>query len=547
MMDNHSLDQINPVDQKSSASMRSWLRLTKPEIFLLAAAFCVWIALLSLSAPPIGSTDVYCFRDPAINFLHHQGFRTASYVLSQSFQPVLYSINTPGSSWAYMPFALVFGDGPRSAQLYALALAFLADIALGILILRLFRPGRSRFVFFLLLAAVAPLGVIDSQLDRPENLSFLVLIAILLIVRKRSLSRFTLAGLLSGLAFLVEPVAGVWAAGLTAGAILFQVGDSTLPARDLIRKLIQQSALALVCFFIPIVLTIAGYYLADHTSISRFLHHTDYVLARGAAAEPSATHVATPELPGKAAFFKRYLSAIHGTIAMGLGTWIQVGGFIVTILAWLVLCVSKGVDRRPRFALVLLGIMLLALPVIVFPQQRNYLILSCCLFPFAVACNWCGSGAFANRRAIKIIIVANLLVLCPTIIRTTAHAIESGASYTEAQAQAQVLQSYLKAHHYDQGVVLVPVAQYYLYKPLLSNLYNPFYLSPLENPADVVAVVNCNTGTLDFKSAGEPLPDFVAGQHYHLISSGQQQLHVTLFHHPIMARNWTWSCDVYAK
>src|SRR5271170_2827882 len=102
------------MDQRNTGSFLSRTGLTTPEVVLFAVALCLWIVLLGISAPPLGSTDVYCFRDPAINFLRHLGFRTASYGLSQGFQPVLYSINTPASSWAYMPFAIILGDGPRS-------------------------------------------------------------------------------------------------------------------------------------------------------------------------------------------------------------------------------------------------------------------------------------------------------------------------------------------------------------------------------------------------------------------------------------------------
>jgi hypothetical protein len=63
----------------------------------------------------------------------------------------------------------------------------------------------------------------------------------------------------------------------------------------------------------------------------------------------------------------------------------------------------------------------------------------------------------------------------------------------------------------------------------------------------VTAVVNCNTASPYFKPASRPLPDFVTGQDFQLISAGQHQVKVRLLGHSLMSKNWTWACDVYAR
>lgn len=518
--------------------------LTRPEMFLLLVTFCVWAAVLAVSAPSFGGNDVYCFRDPAINFLHREGFRTASYVLSESFRPVLYSINTPGSAWSYLPFGALFGIGPRSEQAYTVLLSILADIGFLVVILRLFRPGRARWFPLLLLCLSAPLGVIGSQADRPENLAFLLLFGILILLRRGGLRAVPLAGLLAGLAFLAEPVAGAWGLGLIAGD-LWMRGESR--GDEAQGRSSGAFGLATLCFCAPILVTIAGFYASDNTSLTRFVHHAHYVVGRGADGKLSEPAVAQAPGIGANQFGTRYITAYRDILTGGIELRIRAVRAVAILGIWLLLCVAAGARGRARLAMALLGVMLLVLPVIVFPMQRNYLLVSCCLIPVAVAWNWAGTGEFASRRAVRAMVLINLLVLLPSTVFSTAQALENRSSYHEAVAQAGMLRDYLAAHHEENGVVLVSSWQYYVYKPLLRNLYDPDYLTPTEDPSAVVAVVNCNTASQQFEKLSKPLPPFVAGQSWNLISAGQHQVRVNLFSHQIMSRNWTWACDVYAR
>lgn len=108
--------------------METW-KPTRSEI--LFGLFCViaWGAVFLLLPPSLGGTDVYLFRDPACNFLAGKGFRTASFEHSHSFQPVLFSIYTPGSLWVFMLFAKIFGCGVIIAKIYPLLWSLLANIA----------------------------------------------------------------------------------------------------------------------------------------------------------------------------------------------------------------------------------------------------------------------------------------------------------------------------------------------------------------------------------------------------------------------------------
>lgn len=507
--------------------------MTRPEWLIVALAIAVWAVLLAISAPSQGSTDVYCFRDPAINQLHGEGFRTASYVLSESFRPVLYSINTPASAWAYMPFAIVFGDGPRSAQVYYLLLSLLADLAGLWLIVKMMAPGKLRLALIALLAAAAPMGMVAAEFDRPENLSLLAICGILWL-----LNRYTgrwvllLAGFSAGVTFLVEPMAGLWAALLIGGKLLLDACFDSSKS-DRIKPFLSGSVISGLAFLLPIAVTAAYFHHVDPSSLQRFLHHTDYVVDRGAAKA------------GAAGLFSRYTAALIQLAHGGPGGLLALSGFLASLAAWVWLCLGTRQPARARAALVLLGLVLLVLPVVAFPIQHNYRDVARWLLPFAVALNWAGTRVYLRRRALVFAVGINLLAVIPLTWVGAVRDVEAKASYHEAAAQARYLAHVLQEKGVSHGVVIVPAAQYYLYKPLLPNLYNPDYLTAAEDPKDVAAVVNCNTGSHVFSPGAKPLPDLLAGAHWQRIAAGQQQERVTLLGHRLMSQNWTWACDLY--
>ncbi|MGA7525578.1 MAG: hypothetical protein WBW84_24235 [Acidobacteriaceae bacterium] len=528
------------------------LRLLSPvEWGVLLAGLVGWLCLITCGlTPPAGSTDVYCFRDPAINLLLHRGFTTASYVLSRSFRPVLYSTNTPLSGLTYLPFAWIFGAGSTSAQLYYLTLAAIADAACVLLILRIAPRGRIRTVLIFLLALTLPFGLLGSELDRPENLSFLLLLLLLLVLGRQKLSAIAVAGTIAGIAFLSEPFAGVVGGLLTAGAVFCGALEAAQATTARAHLFLTRSIWLLLWFLIPIAATAGIFFRQDPGSLNRFLHHADFVVSRGTkGGDPVTSLTGDGTDEHLEVGLSRYGNAVRFYRMMGPVTMLRVGVFALILLAWIGLCFRAKGKGRSRLALFGLGAILLVLPVVAFPVQENYLILDACLIPFTLLLNWCGcTEALRDWRCAAVLaLAADLLVLLPGGAIRLMQGIEGRRSYEQAQAQVRLLHAYLLSHYHYGNVVLVPASEYYLYKPLIPDIFNPDYLSPDHDPQQVEAVVNCNRGTKYFAPLEQPLPQIAEGSGMVLIAAGVDQVPITLFHRRVMSRNWTWSCDIYVR
>src|SRR5258708_7350859 len=84
--------------------------LSKAEWLAIALGLSFWLGFSAWASPTFGSTDIYLFRDAAVNTVHGYGFTTASFEHSTSFRRLLYSSYTPGSLWLFIPFVAVFAN-----------------------------------------------------------------------------------------------------------------------------------------------------------------------------------------------------------------------------------------------------------------------------------------------------------------------------------------------------------------------------------------------------------------------------------------------------
>ncbi len=519
---------------------------------ILFAIFCIigWVAVWMYLPPALGGTDVYLFRDPACNFLAGEGFRTASFEHSRSFQPVLFSIYTPGSMWMFMLFARIFGCGTTIARVYPILCALPpASIALvgG---LRFLKNTRSRWIFLLLWASVFPAGL-GMASERPEAVSFLWLLLLVIVLRKQpGVGRSVVAGILGGMAALSEPFAGILAFLLIAGwlitALELEKSSIMTGGRTNLATIARNAVISMSCLALPVALTALCFYHIDNQSLKRFLWEAKY-----GGVQRSIDYSATDlnHAPVKAAKSWHDILQTYKGVAMGMSllrmfTYLAAGVMLV-ICIYLILS-SKS--RKARFSLAIAAFGCFLFPVVVFPLEYKYLYLTCALFPALLALNWGRSRSDQSRTfLIPLLFAINLACTLPAFLLYIIQMSESRPTYKYALQQADTLKHYLQQHPLGDKVVLVPGTHYYLYKDVAHNIYNTGYLSRYENPDDVGAVVNCYEATKIFVPGSLPIPEFVSSEQWTEISSAKNSLNVSLLHHRLMSRNWGLECDIYVR
>jgi hypothetical protein len=510
--------------------------------------------------PALGSTDVYLFRDPACNFLAGKGFVTASYEHSRSFQPVLYSIYTPGSLWVFMSFAKVLGCGVSIAKIYPLLWSLPADVVAFFVGLRFLKRKIRRWLFLLLWAAILPVGIINSISDRPEPVSFFLLVLLLLIIRERpSPALAAIAGIVGGLASLSQPFAGIVAcfliaawlmAGLMPTQWLSARSNSGSVTKSTVAATFAATFLAAVFFVLPVAITAISFYRIDNQSLQRFLWQAKYgslertasysTIESGPKAVPH-----TAERPGT---LKKYTDAAKAHLSLGsihLFIYVAAG---VMLIVWLYCLLRARGSLAARWSLLLAGFVCFIVPIVVFPLQSNYLVLTCALFPILLGFNSAGvRTALRNELLIPALLVVDILCVLPSFFVKLVQSVESRPSYSFAMRQADTLRDYLAQHPSKHDVVLVPATHYFLYKDVAAKIYNPNYLSASHDPDQVGAVVNCYETTKNFAPGTLSLPDFVSKERWRELSPARDPLSITLFHHKVMSRNWSLECDIYVR
>ena len=520
------------------------------EMIFVIFSLVAWIAALLYLPPALGGTDVYVFRDPACNFLAGHGFRTASYDHSHSFQPVLLSIYTPGSLWMFMLFAKVFGCGITIARIYPILSAFPPAAIALVGGLRYLKRTLSRWIFLVLWASVFPAGL-GMATERPEAVSFLVLLVLVLILRKQpGVGRSVVAGILGGMAALSEPFAGILALLLIAGWLItvpdFEKRSIMVEGGTNLAAMLRNVVMSIVCFTLPVALTAVCFYRVDHQSLKRFLW-----MAKYGGVERSLNY-STSDLnnaPVKAIaswhdILGTYKGVVMGMSLLRMFTYLAFGAMLV-ICIYLMLSTKS---KKARFSLAIAAFGCFLFPIAVFPLEYKYLYLTCALFPVLLALNWGRSRPAASRTVlIPLLFGINFVCTLPSFLLHVIQMSESRPTYKYALQQADILKDYLQHHPLGDKVVLVPATHYYLYKDVAHNIYNPSYLTRYQDPNSVGAVVNCYEATKDFVPGSLPLPEFVSSERWTEISAAKDSLTVSLLHHRLMSRNWGLECDIYVR
>lgn len=223
--------------------------------------------------------------------------------------------------------------------------------------------------------------------------------------------------------------------------------------------------------------------------------------------------------------------------------------WMLVVLIWLGSLLFQPSTRNAtdRIALALIGLSVLVLPFALL--QSSYLVLGRCIFPFLLLTDFLGSRDSVRGPTVPCaLILLNLLVLLPGTAMSVVQRFETKPTYLAERKQVQTLARYLGTNERSkEGVTLVPVTHYFVYKDSVDNLFNQEYLSPQHDLSKIVAVVNCPVSTSYLDAAKRPLPPLLAKESWRVLDSLNDPQTVSLFGKRLMQKNWTWGCVVYVR
>jgi hypothetical protein len=511
---------------------------------LLLGSFTVfWFAFFALMPPQPGGPDVFVFRDAGCNWAHGLGLVAASVPHANTIRPMLFASYTPGALLLFGMAASLFGCSGSVDTFYNLTLAAVAVFLLYHCFSLAVANGWQRICAALVLGAMLPSGMVAFDSDRPEMPAFCLLCAILLLWRHASsvVTRALLFGCV-GIVFLIHPFAGIAGWLLLAFLLIFEERPGNSHAwTGRLQVMVAGSGL---CALI-IAAWVLWMWSQDHTAPHRFLEHAAGrgtgagVVLHGANA--GASNSGTGVQNGYAVAFRHLFDpAFPASAALAIS--LLVSGFVVALYAF------RG-PGRPRLLLqcALLLFVLLIFPLAIFPNQTNYLGLSRALllavlfiggFPLA-------SALRGSLAPLSLILVA-FVFMTPWIGLGILQSVDARNSYYAEQGQARRVRAFFAQRGIVNPALVVDAGHYFVYKPFFPNLYNRNYLEPGDPAGQYQGMILCYAGSRAFSRAQLPWDDAL-GAKWTLIDGGEDAVRVALFGHPVMRRNWTWMCDVYAR
>jgi hypothetical protein len=218
-------------------------------------------------------------------------------------------------------------------------------------------------------------------------------------------------------------------------------------------------------------------------------------------------------------------------------------GLVVAIYAF------RGRERtRLLLQCAFLVFVLLIFPLAVFPAQTNYLGISRALL---LAVLFIGGFPLASvmRGSVAplVLLLIGFVFMAPWVGLQMLQSVDARASYYSERDQAMRVRAFFEQRGIRNPALLIDSGHYFVYKRYFPNIYNRNYLEPAEPTGQYQGLIHCYSGSRAFSRAQLPWDFGLQADDWSLIDGGEQVVRVALFGHPIMRRNWTWMCDVYAR
>ncbi|MEO7933692.1 MAG: hypothetical protein ABIT76_11095 [Chthoniobacterales bacterium] len=345
------------------------VNLRKKGTVLALLGFGLWLTIILLTPPRIPSGDLICFKDPGINFARGEGLVERLSPAHHSLTPQFYSNYPPLAPYLYGFYVKVAGVSAKADEVFDFLTSSLAGLMFWFYIAPRFCSKRDSIACLCLLGLLLlllPIGPFWTQRERPDSLSFAVMLGSLMIFRgPLSEKRIFLTMLVAGVNGLISPFGFV----MNCGVIMAMVMVKTLPkyqAKEIsISRILRLAAAAVAGVVIPLVGLFVIQWLNDPSAISRFATNASGKSTNGTAGAGYFAALLKGDFHHYLSAFKRYNSIRY--------QWMMCHLVFVALLALVYFLRRRKSGATDLRWLCVLAIACAAFfPPLIFPYQPCY-------------------------------------------------------------------------------------------------------------------------------------------------------------------------------
>ncbi len=500
------------------------------------AFIAAWFVVDGLLVPPaLGGTDLYYFKDAAINLASGLGFVSRFTFGNPTFDDRVFAIYPPLYALLFALCVKLAGVSAVTNQAFNAVVGILVGFTGFLAVKPLLDRSTSRHApilsAFLFALAIAANFFLPGP-DRPDGLGVSIGLLALIVLGQSSLSyREVVVGMLGGLVLLVSPFAGIWTLAAVAVVIYHRHGISleTIKKGLLVgtgAAGVMAAALAVFAVFLPgwfsaFFGVLTGATTSNETGGGYFLALLKGDLRTWLSAFPL----------GDPNYFVDLSKLV--IVAIPLAAAVTMNGL------------RFGMKRPDWTILLLLGLSTLC--VFTSPYQPNYLAMTSALLLGAAACVAVGAGLNAQRAYAVAILGAFALICLLSVPQRTREIVIRVASYgSMKRALADIDSVRQKLTSPDQMIAVSP-GNYILWREKGLRPLTTTY-SGLADPRnrEHVAFVGVTYG-----GSGNPLqphrPFWLTEPEYKLLIQPKLPQYASIFGLHVSRSSFTWESGIYVR
>jgi hypothetical protein len=496
---------------------------------IIAAFFLFWIAIAGLGAPLASGNDVFVYKDAGCNLALGKGFISQGLPGTPDVEPHLFASNGPGVPFLFGLFAMAFGCNGYANTFFELIFAISATICVA-LMLQSALSQMEQAVTAALMGLAVPSGLIFIEADRPEMPAFAVFaLACLVAQSPSSLLRHTVAPLLAGLCTLMFPFGGALS-GLAVWGIATSDFGSPSDFSRCWKEYLAVTVRLVTLYLCPIAIVVAIYTLLDRGAWSRFV-------GNGFGHGSGVGDV----------FYNGYGPLLnHAVFSSGAYSFSLVlsSAIVACLVLYFVFKHGPIHWNVMNWILAFVIVAFVVLPVVLFPAENNYMAFARTGLLVVLATSHAPFAQKARRHRVTIILLLVIsLANIPFVWLDALKQIQSKPSYVAASREAASFARVLGDIPPGQ-LVVVPHKNYFIYKPVIGELIDEFYLSILPSHVEIAGYAACYQGRL-IDEPVVPMESYLPALFLYSRASTHYIPH--LFSVSLSRHEWGWSCDNYLK